>query len=135
MDIRDFGLIRALVISKDWNVRALIAAQLRHDIGCQVDSADDLRAGLERLVYRADVVVIDWRDLELTAELWAKFSVARRNAPALVLASHLEVERLRQLCIDSSSILFRPFTIGEVAARTRELLMETRTYGRAYRRN
>ncbi len=133
--IGDSGLERVLVISRDWHVRALIAAQLQGDLGCRVDSADDLRAALERLIMRASVVVIDWRDLETSPDLWSRFRVALRDAPMLVLASHLDKEQLYRLKIDSARILFRPFTVAEVAARAHEFLMETRTDGATYRRN
>ncbi len=116
---------RVLVISRDWNVRALIAAQLQHEFGCPVDSADSLRGALERLILRAAVVVIDWRDLETPPALWSIFRAALRDARLLVLASPLEADRLQQLKIDSTSILFRPFTIAEIAARTHEFLTET----------
>ncbi len=126
---------RVLVISKDWNVRAAIAAQLQHEIGCQVESAHDLAGALERLIIRAAAVVIDWRDLETSPALWARFRAALRDAPMLVLASHWEAEHLRQLEIESTRILFLPFSIGEIAERTLEFLRETGGYGRTDRRN
>jgi hypothetical protein len=83
---------------------------------------------------RAALIILDWSDQEIGAELWCKFRAAARGAPILFLARQLDREELARLGIHPANDLFRPFTVGDVVRRAREWLGETpkhdRTNGR-----
>jgi hypothetical protein len=130
MNDSEWQIPRVIILARDWNERALIAAQLQEEVLCRVESAGDLEDGLALLILRAALVILDWSDQEISADLWSKFLAAARGAPILILARQLDREELARLLIDPASILFRPFTVGDIVRRACEWLEETPNHGR-----
>lgn len=118
------GQPRIVIVVQDWNARALIAAQLQEEIPCRVEAVASLLEGLALLIRRAALVILDWSDQEIYAERWARFRVAARDARILILASHLQEAELKRLGIPEAEVLVRPFTVGQVVTRARQMLKE-----------
>ncbi len=113
---------RVIIASQNLNERALIAAQLQAETACYIDACATLREVLGLLVLRAALVIIDWANLEMTESEWSKIRTSLRGARLLILASHVNPSPMSELGIDFKSVLFRPFTVGEVVQRARKLL-------------
>ena len=111
---------RVVLVATDANERALIAAQLQEELACAVASAANADGALTLLVVRAALVIVDLRGLD--GERWEKLRAAARGSPLLVLASRAgsAVVALRE----DARVMYRPFTIGDVVARAREMLEE-----------
>lgn len=129
MNDSEWQIKRVVILVRDWNERALVAAQLQEEIPCRVESGTDLEEGLALLILRAALIIVDWSGQEISPELWSRFRAAARGAPILILARQLDREELARLLIDPAHILFRPFTVGDVVRRAREWLEETPKHG------
>ncbi len=129
MNDSEWQIKRVVIVARDLNERALIAAQLQEETPCRVESAADLEDGLALLILRAALIIVDWSDQEIAPDLWSKFRAAARGAPILLLARQLNREELARLGIDPANVLFRPFTVGDVVRRAREWLEETPKHG------
>ncbi len=113
---------RMIMASQNLNERALIAAQLQSETTCHIDTCATLREVLGLLVLRAALVIIDWANVEMTESEWSKIQTNLRGARLLVLASHIDEKQMIELGVDFKSVMFRPFTIGEMVQRACELL-------------
>jgi DNA-binding response OmpR family regulator len=111
---------RVLIIGQNAVERALIAAQLQEETPCAVESAATIRDALARLVIRPALVILDWSALAEDAQ--TGFRAAARGAPMLLLASRDDGESLERAGVDLRCVIFRPFTVGDVVVRARELL-------------
>ncbi len=115
---------RVLIIAQDWNARVLIAAQLQQEISCQVVGAANLEDGLERLPLLTSLIIVDWPSMNVAPDRWWGFRAAAARVPVLILARKSDRKELVRLGIETKSILFRPFTVGDVVNRSREMLGE-----------
>jgi DNA-binding response OmpR family regulator len=111
---------RVVLLVADANERALIAAQLQEELSCAVASAADLDDALALLIVRATLVTIDLRGLDV--ERWEKLRAVARGAPLLVLASRTDRATVARLGF--GQVMYRPFTVGDVVVRAREMLKE-----------
>ncbi len=111
--------------------RALIASQLQEEVQCEVASAATFEEGLAQLVIRASLIILDWSNLDTGAGQWEKTRRAARGAPILVLAGSAELRQIQSLSIKASQLLVRPFTVGEVVNRARDLMRGEGANGRA----
>ncbi len=119
---------RVLIIAQDRNERALIAAQLQQEAPCQVVSAANLEDGLEPLVLRTALVIVDWSNQDITPDRWSTFLGAAGRVPILILARAIDREALAKVGIEAASIVLRPFTVGDVVKRALEKLEEAKNH-------
>ena len=121
----DSGLAKLVLVSEDWQTRALLRAQLLEE-GCAVrayetmqDAAAELRAGdLQPRLLVAELSGSDWRsELEQLSELASRL-------PVWVLASHSDVDEAMLEGRGFETILFRPVDMGDLVRRVKRRLEE-----------
>ncbi len=113
---------RVVVLAADRTERALIGAQLAESLQVRADGAESVRDAIAHLLLRAGLVIVDSTGLDIGGEEWNKLRAAARGAPILVLARNIDRLQLEQNGIQSAHVLFRPFAVGEVVTRARELI-------------
>ncbi len=116
---------RLVLVSRDWQTRALLRAQLLEE-GCQVrayetlqDAAAELQAGdLQPRMLIAELSGDDWRsDLEQLSGLTGRL-------PVWVLASHSDVGEETLKTSGFETALFRPLDMGDLVRRAKQRLRE-----------
>ncbi len=111
-----------VVVVPDAIQRGLIVAQLQEETGWTIDGAATIADALALDLSRAALVILDWLNLDVSDEQWAKLRSAARGVPILVLASRADRERIARFGVDAVAVMYRPFTIGDVVSRARTLL-------------
>jgi len=118
-------LARLVLVSRDWQTRALLRAQLLEE-GCQVrayqtlqDAAAELKAGdPQPRILIAELSGDNWRsELEQLSEL-------ARRLPVWVLASHSDVDEAILTRRGFEAVLFRPLDMGDLVRRVKRRLVE-----------
>jgi DNA-binding response OmpR family regulator len=119
----DGGQAGLVLVSRDWQTRALLRAQLLEE-GCSVhayeslqDAAAELKAGaLQPRMLIAELSGRDWRsELEQLSELAARL-------PVWVLASHSDVDETILKWRGFETVLFRPVDMGDLVRRAKRRL-------------
>jgi len=116
---------RLVLVSRDWQTRALLRAQLLEE-SCLVrafetlqDAAAELKAGdLQPRMLIADLSGDQWRsELEQLSGLTGRL-------PVWVLASHSHVDEVTLKGRGFETVLFRPFQMGDLVRRVKQRLEE-----------
>ncbi len=108
------------VISKDWTLRVLVRAELRH-AGLEalgMESVDDAARAMAQGRTPSVIVLDAAAEPDASAERQALGNLAGR-VPVVVVASR--VERVAPL-EGAAALLYRPVRVSEIVARVKELL-------------
>ena len=121
----DGSQARLVLVSRDWQTRALLRAQLLEE-GCPVrayetlpDAAAELKAGaLKPTLLVAELSGGDWRsELKQLSELAGRL-------PVWVLASRSDVDEVVLKGQGFETVLFRPVDMGDLVRRVKRRLEE-----------
>ena len=107
------------VISKDWTLRVLVRAELRH-AGLEalgMESVDDAARAMAE-GHTPSVIVLDAAEPDAPAEKQALDNLAGR-VPVVVVASRVERVAPPE---GAAALLYRPVRVSEIVARVKELL-------------
>ena len=115
-----------MLISRDWQTRALLRAQLLEE-GCSVrayESLSDVFRALGRTPFGPSLLITELSGDEGASEL-EKLSALARRLPVWVLASHSDVDEASLRGRGFETVLFRPIDMSDLLERVKRRLMES----------
>lgn len=111
------------LISKDWQLRTLVRAQLQEE-GFEAIGLDSLPDAIELLTWsqiRADVILLDPGDQELDTATVRELRNLTRNAPIVALLRRTVSSGDVVSIIQPEAILYRPFSVHKVVEAVQRL--------------
>jgi len=115
-------MTRIIVIDSDLTQRRLIIAQVQEQTGWNVNGAATIRDALTLKLALAQLIILDWSNLALSEVERDSLRVATKGVPLVVLARRDDRARIERFYAENVTIMYRPFTIGDVVSQAQELL-------------
>nr|WP_290670383.1 hypothetical protein [Ardenticatena sp.] len=116
---------RILLLSRDWQTRALVLAELK-ERGYDVLALPGLTWGIEAIVQgrvEPPLIIVDSRDdTDVTPEKVRALQRLVPNVPVVVLSTVFDRAALEPLRREVAAFLVRPSTVGDVVATVERLL-------------
>ena len=116
-----------MLVSRDWQTRALLRAQLLEE-GCSVrayESLSDAIPAFERAPFRPSLLVVELSGDEPPSAIEQLSTLAAR-LPVWVLASHSDVGEAALKGRGFETVLFRPIDISDLVKRVKHRLRKLR---------
>lgn len=114
-----------VLVSRDWQTRALLRAQLLEE-GCRVrayESVRDAGAALDRSLFPPSLLIVELSGEESPPDLEQLSTLAGR-LPVWVLASHSDVDEAALKGHGFEAVLFRPIDMSDLVRRVKRRLNE-----------
>ncbi|RME12649.1 MAG: response regulator [Ardenticatenia bacterium] len=119
---------RLLLLSRDWQTRALVLAELK-ERGYEVLALPGLTWGVKALVQgrvEPPLIIVDSRDdPDVTPETVRALHRMAPRAPIILLTTVFDRATLEPIRPEVAAFLVRPFTVGEVVEAVERLLPPT----------
>lgn len=113
-----------LLIAADWQLRALVRAQLLEE-GYSVRATTSLVPALGHLVHSGQkpaVTIVDVQGLAVQASSLLHLWQRTGQAPLILCGGAWDRESLAQEGLPPAHVLLRPFSIGELVAQAQRVL-------------
>lgn len=113
-----------LLIAADWQLRALVRAQLLEE-GFDVRALPSLEIALARLLRSGGqpwLAIVDVQGLQVEARQLSDLWRLTGHAPLILCGGALGREALAQEGLPPAEVLLRPFRVGDLVAQVRKVL-------------
>jgi DNA-binding response OmpR family regulator len=113
-----------LLIAADWQLRALVRAQLLEE-GFDVRALPSLKIALARLLCSGGqprLTIVDTLGLQVEARQLSDLWRLTGHAPLILCGGVLSGEALVQAGLAPAEVLLRPFRVGDLVAQVRKVL-------------
>lgn len=113
-----------LLIAADWQLRALVRAQLLEE-GFDVRALPSLEIALAHLLRSSGqprLTIVDTQDLQVETRQLSDLWRLTGHAPLILCGGVLSGEALVQEGLAPAEVLLRPFRVGDLVAQVRKVL-------------
>ena len=113
-----------LLIAADWQLRALVRAQLLEE-GFDVRALPSLKIALAYLLRSGGqprLTIVDTQGLQVEARQLSDLWRLTGQAPLILCGGALSGGALTQEGLEPSEVLLRPFRVGDLVAQVRKVL-------------